>query len=99
MYYRLQYILTQNQETRRSSQLTAPIESSKIKIRNKPISRQDVSLRREDDRTEPRTSAGHDRDDADRSEYDNIPGTDCPACVEKGLTCIGRCPAERFKRE
>lgn len=56
-------------------------------------------MRRDDDRTEPRTSAGNDRDDADRSEYDNIPGTDCPACAEKGLTCIGRCPAERSRRE
>ncbi|KPJ06978.1 hypothetical protein RR48_11477 [Papilio machaon] len=100
MYDRLLFILMQNQETRRSSQLTAPIESSKIKIRNKPISRQDVSLRREDDRTEPRTSGRNDRDDVERSEYDNnIPDTDCPACVEKGLTCIGRCPAERSKRE
>ncbi|XP_014369356.2 uncharacterized protein LOC106719513 [Papilio machaon] len=100
MYDRLLFILMQNQETRRSSQLTAPIESSKIKIRNKPISRQDVSLRREDDRTEPRTSGRNDRDDVERSEYDNnIPDSDCPACVEKGLTCIGRCPAERSKRE
>ncbi|CAH2040119.1 unnamed protein product, partial [Iphiclides podalirius] len=29
---------------------------------------------------------------------DEVEDNSCPSCVEKGFTCIGRCPAERFKR-
>ncbi|XP_068625739.1 uncharacterized protein [Battus philenor] len=100
-------------QTQENGQSTGQADSNKVKIRRLTLTKLDLSARKDDDKStgaEPGTSAAAPgaggRDNGEprtKVEFDpktrDLAGSDCPSCAEKGLTCIGRCPAERHKKE
>ncbi|CAK1578967.1 unnamed protein product [Parnassius mnemosyne] len=87
-------------------------ESAKVKVKRVTLNKLDAPPRKHDEEivfgTEPGTSGTNQSNNEVQSPakaivqfetVDAIVGSDCPACVEKGVSCIGRCTADRKNKE